>query len=310
MDDEIDLIEYINVIWKRRWLIFCIIIITTVVTGVVSFMLPPLYEAETSFIIKKGTNNSGSLSALLGQNIPSALSMFSARNVALDDTKNIIKSHLIAEKVAKDLDLATRWMPLKDNETISLYEIAELLRGTVSLAKPEYGSNIIVLKVQDRNPELARDIANRYVQEVFAYYRNLTFKDILQRKQFIDNQLPGVEAKLKQIENKYKNFAQLLPSGVRSAGLKSIEGIRLSRELEIQNNLYILLKKEQETVKLELAKISDSFLILDKAVKPKLPIRPQKKLNVLLALMLSGILGITLAFFFEYYPSLSQRLKS
>jgi capsular polysaccharide biosynthesis protein len=44
--EEVDLIEYLNVLWKRRWLIIVPTALLALVTGVVSFLLPPVWEVD------------------------------------------------------------------------------------------------------------------------------------------------------------------------------------------------------------------------------------------------------------------------
>ncbi len=44
--EEVDLIEYLNVLWKRRWLIIVPTVLLALITGVVSFLLPPVWEVD------------------------------------------------------------------------------------------------------------------------------------------------------------------------------------------------------------------------------------------------------------------------
>ena len=305
MDDEIDLMEYAQVIWKWKSFVFFVMFIVTVSTAIVSiYYLPEIYEAKTSFMVK-GNSNAGNsqLASLLGS-VPGGLSFLSNDSPALSDTKEIIKSHMVAERVVQRLKLEEKYSKVNDDKPKpTKYDLAEGLRGLVQIAKPEFGSNIIVLKAEDKDPEFARDVVNAYAEEIFDYYQNATNKNILDRKKFIDTQLPLVEAKLKELEDTYKRFSSLLPIGAVSIGSKSVEGIRVARDLEIQNNLYILLKKEQETVNLELAKTTEMFTVLDKAVKPDNPVKPNKRLNILIGLVVGCFLGIFMAFIVEFFSN-------
>jgi capsular polysaccharide biosynthesis protein len=44
--EEVDLIEYLNVLWKRRWLIIVPTALLVLITGVVGFLLPPAWEVD------------------------------------------------------------------------------------------------------------------------------------------------------------------------------------------------------------------------------------------------------------------------
>ena len=52
MSDEINLMDYIQVIRKRKWLIILGTIICMVVAGVVSLLMPKIYEAIVNVINK------------------------------------------------------------------------------------------------------------------------------------------------------------------------------------------------------------------------------------------------------------------
>jgi uncharacterized protein involved in exopolysaccharide biosynthesis len=44
--EEVDLIEYLNVLWKRRWLIIVPTVLLALIASVVSFLLPPVWEVD------------------------------------------------------------------------------------------------------------------------------------------------------------------------------------------------------------------------------------------------------------------------
>jgi uncharacterized protein involved in exopolysaccharide biosynthesis len=82
---------------------------------------------------------------------------------------------------------------------------------------------------------------------------------------------------------------------------QGIEISRLNRELDIQNTVYTMLRKEFESVKLEESKEIPPFSIVDEAVAPEKPSRPRKKLNTVIGFVLGSFLGTFLAFFKEYW---------
>jgi uncharacterized protein involved in exopolysaccharide biosynthesis len=44
--EEVDLIEYLNVLWERRWLIIVPTVLLALIAGVVSFLLPPVWQVD------------------------------------------------------------------------------------------------------------------------------------------------------------------------------------------------------------------------------------------------------------------------
>ena len=49
--DEINLMDYVQVIRKRKWLIILGTLLCMVVAGVVSFLMPKIYEAKTYLMV-------------------------------------------------------------------------------------------------------------------------------------------------------------------------------------------------------------------------------------------------------------------
>jgi len=81
---------------------------------------------------------------------------------------------------------------------------------------------------------------------------------------------------------------------------KAIEYGVLKREAESARQMYeLLIKRFKETSLTEDMK-TGNIRVVDKAEVPKNPVRPRKKLNILLGAIVGLFLGIGMAFFFEY----------
>ena len=53
IEDEINLMDYVKIILKRKWLIFSIFLLAVIVAGIFSFISPKIYEIDTIFEIGK-----------------------------------------------------------------------------------------------------------------------------------------------------------------------------------------------------------------------------------------------------------------
>ncbi len=81
---------------------------------------------------------------------------------------------------------------------------------------------------------------------------------------------------------------------------KAVEYTVLRRQAESARQMYdLLINRFKETQLSEDMKTSN-IRIVDKAETPRFPVKPRKKLNVLLAMVVGLFLGVGLAFFFEY----------
>jgi tyrosine-protein kinase Etk/Wzc len=75
---------------------------------------------------------------------------------------------------------------------------------------------------------------------------------------------------------------------------------RLERELIVQQEIYKLLRTQLETMKIEETKQSDSFQIIDQAVQPESPSKPNKRQIVILGGITSLFFSIFFIFFIEF----------
>ena len=81
---------------------------------------------------------------------------------------------------------------------------------------------------------------------------------------------------------------------------KAIAYSILEREVETNTRIYDqLLQRTKETTVTEQLE-TNNIRIIDQAAIPNYPIAPRKKLNIFLAMVVGSVLGVALAFFFEY----------
>lgn len=81
---------------------------------------------------------------------------------------------------------------------------------------------------------------------------------------------------------------------------KAIEYGVLRRETESARQMYELLTKRFKETSLTEDMKTGNIRIVDRAEVPNHPVKPRKKLNILLAIIVGLVTGIGLAFFFEY----------
>ncbi|OGL48177.1 MAG: hypothetical protein A3C43_11660 [Candidatus Schekmanbacteria bacterium RIFCSPHIGHO2_02_FULL_38_11] len=82
--------------------------------------------------------------------------------------------------------------------------------------------------------------------------------------------------------------------------------VRLKREAIVQEKVYELLSQQYELARIEEAKDSIDFVVIDKAVPPEKRIKPNRTSNVMLAGITSIFIGIFLAFFLEYWENVRK----
>lgn len=137
--EVIDLREYVDIIRKRIWIILLITAIAVITSAVVSFfILDPVYETYTTMMVGKTKSQEAMIEysdVLLSQKLVKTYG-------------EIAKSTIVSKEVIRDLKLSLTPEELKQKIQVNSVRDTE----------------IIMIKVQDTDPKLAKDIANDLAQ--------------------------------------------------------------------------------------------------------------------------------------------------
>jgi len=98
-----------------------------------------------------------------------------------------------------------------------------------------------------------------------------------------------LQVKLHSLENKLKE----LPEAER-------ELARLTRQATVSADIYIFLLQKHEEARIAKAATISNINVIDSAILPDMPIKPRKKKNLLIGLLVGAMFGVGLAFFQEY----------
>lgn len=98
---------------------------------------------------------------------------------------------------------------------------------------------------------------------------------------------------LEEIVTQYNKELNTLPE-------KSLKLARLQREAEVNNNIFMMLREKYEENRIAEAGQIGLVRIVDRAKPPKKPIKPKKKLNLMLGIMVGLGLGVGVTFVREY----------
>jgi uncharacterized protein involved in exopolysaccharide biosynthesis len=289
INDEIDLREYIEVL-TRRWKAVAIVALAIIISAFIfSKVQEPIFEAKTTLLLRSSAPSAASqfagLAGMLGINMNSSVGN-------LGDLTELMKSRAVGAKVLADLKLRDRikgWNdPRLKNE--------DLASSVVGMLKPAKTiGNIMEIKVESNDAQLSADLANGFVAAITYYWNELNYSETQKKLKYVEAELPRVEKDLKKVESKLK-LVPLSTTGYSFSGQGNIQ-----RDYDIYNSVYTMLKKELESTKLEASKEIPPFSVIDTALKPKYPVRPKIKLNIMIGTALGLFAGVFFAFLQEYW---------
>ncbi len=122
-------------------------------------------------------------------------------------------------------------------------------------------------------------------------------QDLLAKELTVDNEIKALRAKievLSDILSQYEAKLADLPE-------QSLELARLERQLQVDQNTYVLMTEKLEETKISEAGQKENIRIIDLAVEPLEPVKPKKRLNLLLGALIGIGLGVGLTFLLEYF---------
>ncbi|MEK4575303.1 Wzz/FepE/Etk N-terminal domain-containing protein [Bacillus sp. FSL E2-8868] len=168
MEETISLKELFYILKKRLAMILVIAFGAAIVSAIISFFfMTPIYQSSTQILVNQKKQEGAMIQAGEIQT-----------NIQLTNTyKVIIKSPVVLDQV---------------NEKLHLNMTAQALTGKINVAN-EKDSQVISVTAEDKNPKLARDIANA-TADVFkgevAKIMNVDNVTVLSKAEVAENQSP------------------------------------------------------------------------------------------------------------------------
>ena len=276
-EEEIDLREYINVLLKRKGIIILIFLIAVITAALVSyFVLSPVYQSSTVFSIALMDNRPPStIIAQVENNVPV---------IKINEAWEVITSNLILDEVIK-----------RSNLNIS----SDQLRTWIEVENLK-NTNFIKVSVKADSAEKVKELAENIVEVFIEKSRNKytdKIKLIEGRIKILEQGITEFEKSIQEIENAMKNISA-------SKGLSEAERYfqtsLLLNSSSNERNLYNDLIYQINTLQERLNNCQD-FGIISYAQLPDAPIKPNTKLNILVAGVLGLFVGIFVAFFLEFW---------
>jgi uncharacterized protein involved in exopolysaccharide biosynthesis len=275
--DEIDLLDYLRVIWRYRWSILTLCIVTMALTVVMLLREPRQYESTVTIVPpldilqKESGSGLGLLNdPLLRQVMDTAVGSIAHMYV------EILGSREVADAIVDRFHLTDVYEDIRYRS-----DARTQLEKNTKVRTTDGGA--VKITVLDRDPNRVAAIAGAYVEELDRQNKRLSTGQATSKRVFLENRLKEVEAKLSKVDN------------------------ILSREARIQENLYESLILQYEMAKMEEARSMPTIQVLDPPVVPERGVARGTVKKGLVAGFAAFMLGVCLAFVREYVRQARRR---
>ena len=304
-EGEIELIDFLNIIWKRKWLIILSTLFLVIAAGVISFLLPQKWEIDaliqpSKFLIKTVGGQFEEIVIVDPKQIASQINQATYNNkIAAELNLDIRKFPKIKAEDLPDTNLVRVSIKEKDVEKAKL-----ILLSLFNLVKIEPDEKI---EVEMRSLE----------EEIKANKNKLNI--VKQRKNEIEKEMSVVKKRIESLE-KEQHLSLKKENRSESESLAMLlYSNEIQQSLVYHNTLNELLsskKIEEENLNLEIENLNERKGRLDYAQLIKeptsslFPVFPKKKLIILITGILGLLIFTMLAFFLEYIEKQKAESKA
>ena len=202
--DEVTLFDYWQVISKRKWGIIALCAVMTMGTLVVSFLLPKIYESTATLLPQLESNNGVGLGALFASGAASSaaqslgISLPGSPATPTDVFTAMLKSRIMADDIIRRFDLMEHY------ETKTMHDARGSLEGATRIVVTK--EKVIKVAVEDKDPQLASDIANFYVSNLDRLNQTLSVSKARENRKFIEQRVAETQTTLVKVEDALKEF--------------------------------------------------------------------------------------------------------
>jgi LPS O-antigen subunit length determinant protein (WzzB/FepE family) len=322
-EDEVDLMEYLEVLWKKKWLIIIPTFILVVLAGVVSFLLPEVWRVESiilpsKFIVQTEQGSFGEVVVVPAKQIAGKINEKSYNQlIASELNLDVREFPELKAELLRDTNLvkiSSRNQDVKKMKAIHLALFRHVKREIDKNVDIEIKNIDSQIKGQEINKKKLED-------EIDALKSKLDI--VIKRKEEIENSLVEIRGKIELLEQEQnENLKKENRSSSETLGMLLYSN-EIQQSLQYLNNLNESLsqkKIEEEDIKIRIEEIQGNieqtnnqinnlnekkgridYALLSKEPTSSLgPVAPNKKLNVIIAGFIGLFLFTILAFFLEY----------
>lgn len=264
--------EYQEILWRRKWLILLAALVTVIVAGLGAALQEPSYSASATVRVAQAASGS----------IEYVDYVYAER--LMNTYTEILRSRPLLGEVIKRLDLS-----------VTREELAKQIKAEVLL-----NTELLRVTVEDADPALARDIANVLASLLVEQGRSLYFGGGKSAREILQEQLDAVENNL---ADHRAELQELMSS--QAADQDAISA--LDSKIGLEEEIYARLLVQYEEARVSEVTRANSVSIVESAVLPDEASSPRLKLYLALGLLAGLIIGVALAFLLE---SLAPALHS
>ena len=276
-EEKINLLDYLIVLLKHKWLIIGMVFVAGVASVIYSLQLTNIYRSEATIVPrqKEKTATSSTLSALRGLGGFAGELIGLGRGGSIEKFAFVLKSRVLAKRIfSKHRDeilpalYEETWDKDKkiwtDNPHPTTQDITIAVENLLTIQKEKSG--VLRLQVDFKDPVFAKRMVEHFLIELSEYLREETLKDAEENQRFLRRQLEQTP------------------------------------DVLLKEKIYVFLAKEIEKETFARAQKYYSFTVLDPPIVPDLnkKVKPKRRIICILSVTVAFFTAVFMASFLEY----------
>jgi len=254
--------EYLDVLQRRKWVIFTTLLITVTIAVLGTIFSPPIYVATATVRISPAP----------GTDFGYADYLYS------DRLRNTYARMATSEPVLEQVKLR---LSLKARPKAEQIE-ANVIKGT----------ELIELRAKASEPAYARDVANALAEVFVAQGNALSSANKASASAILGEELAQLEKELLQMQADYDDLLKQTPLDPERVST-------LARNIRLKENVQAMLLNRYEQARIADAMGTNVASVIEPAGMPTTPAQPRPIVNIAGGIAMGLMAGLMLAFLFE-----------
>lgn len=314
--DRLAILDLAATIWKSKKKISSVFITFIVIGVTYALIIPSWYAAEVKLLPSKGKNNSSlsqysQLLSMSGIQLPVGGEEYQNLYPAIIRS-NFVLDRVLTHKFRTDktdtLQTLFEFWDMDIDSTEAgwrhyLFESAKLTlrEGYIQTELDETNSILTVRCLSPDYPILSAELTNYIVKQLEIYNKQYRKYKTTEQILFIEKSIKESKLNLEVTEEKLRSFKE--ENIDLNSPEKELEYNRIERELDVQQALYIDLRRQLESAKIEEIKEMETVNVLEWAEVPVKKFKPNRIFIVLVFAIFGFFISISYIFLEKYWQS-------
>lgn len=310
--NEEGLLPYLRILYRRKLLILSVMAAAGLISAGVSVFLPVSYTTVATLYPAKQAAPQG-IGNLLNLGEKLGLGGAQAKD-PIDILADIVKTNtflkLIAskpyrsERLGRQASLMEIYGIKGETQALKDWALIESLKKKIDFSTDKH-SGVLFIEVTTPEPKLCKDLADTLIADLNAYYRQLVSSKKTSYRSFLENRVTEAAATLRESEDRLRSFKERNLLSSNSPEIFLLQA-RYQRDIRINEELFLTLRKEFEMAKLDEHKDMPAVDVIDAPEVPIFKTAPMKRKIVTFFSFVGLIAGAVLAIVLEKRRDLAR----